>query len=149
MVREVPPVRPVEQDEIGVEPRRDAALAAGEAEHVRRVDGARSQSLRRRQLQLRRRERADEREALAECAARVEVGRERDRGPGIDERARRRHRPIEKERARREEHTDDVARPEHLDSVLTCRLEMVDGAGSELDGEGDRTGLRELIPVEP
>ena len=68
-------------------------------------------------MQLRAGERADERQARRERAARVEVGRERDRRTGVDERPARGHRPVEEERARREQHADDVARGQFADPV--------------------------------
>src|SRR5207248_5639017 len=89
-----------------------------------------------------------ERKALAERAAGVEVGRERDHGSGVDERAGGRHRPAEEERTRREEHRGDVARRKHPDALGPGGLEMVDGARAELDRERYRTELRELVAVE-
>ena len=86
------------------------ALPAGAAEHVRGVHGARGQRLLPALMpQLRGRERADERQAFAEGAAGIEVGCERNDAPGVDERPRRRHRPAEEQRARRQEHAVDVA----------------------------------------
>ena len=141
MVREVAPVGRVEQDDVGAVARREPPEPVGAAEHVRRVDRAGRERLRRRELQLRRRERAAERQALAERAARVEVGRERDGRAGIDERAARRHRPAEEERARGQQHADDVARGERAHAVGARRLEVVDRARPELDRERDRAAL--------
>ena len=90
-----------------------------------------------------------ERQALAERAARVEVGGERDGGAGVDEGAPRRHRPAEEERARREQDADDVARRERPHAVRSRRLEVVDRPRAELDRERDRTLLGELVAVEP
>src|SRR5205085_3356080 len=122
--------------------------AVGAAQDVGRVDGAGAERLRRRQLELGRGERADEREALAEGAARVEVRRERDGRAGLDKRAGGRHRPAEEERARREEHAGDVARRERAHAVLAGRLEVVDRARAEVDGELDGSLLGELIAVQ-
>ena len=94
------------------------------------------------------RQRRNDREALAERAAGVEVGRHRNRGPRVDERPRRRHRPVEKERARRQKNADDIARGEHSDAGVPGRLEMIDGPGAELDRQRDRTLLGELIAVQ-
>jgi len=90
-------------------------------------------------MELRCGEGADERQTLAEGAARVEVRCQGDGGAGVDECSRRRHRPAEEERARRQEHAHDVARREGPDPLLARSLEMVDGPGPELDGERDRS----------
>ncbi len=113
-----------------------------------RVDRARNQSFLGRDLHLRGRERADEREALAERAARVEVRRERNGGARVDQRTGRRHRPVQEERARREQDAGYVARRERGRSCLTRHLEVVDGTRAELDRERDGAGLRELVTVE-
>ena len=100
------------EDDVRVVAWREPALAVGAAEHVRRVHGARGQGLLGRHGQLRRGERADEREALAERAARVEVRRERDGRARVEERAGGRHRAVEEQRARRQQDAGDVARRE-------------------------------------
>ena len=51
-------------------------------------------------------------------------------------------RAVEEERAGRQQHADDVARRELGDPVRARRLEMVDGARAELDGERDRAPAR-------
>ncbi len=119
-----------------------------EPEDVGRVDRDGGQGLLGSQVELGAGERADERQARRERAARVEVRRERDRGAGVGERPARRHRPIEEERARRQEHAHDVARGERPDSGSTRRLEVVDRARPQLDRERDRAALRELVAVE-
>ena len=124
-------------------------FAVGPAEDVRRVDGAGRERLSRRKPELRARERADERQALAERAARVEVRGQRDRAACVDERAAGRHRAAEEERARRQEDAHDVALRERSHAVRARRLEMVDRPGSELDRERDRSRLRELVAVQP
>ena len=149
MVREVAPVGRVEERDVGAVTGREPADPVGASEHVSRVDRAGGEGLRRGQMELRRRERADERQALTEGTARVEVGGERDRGPGIDERSRGRHRPVEEECARGQEHPDHLARRERSDPLPASCLQMVDRAGCELDGEWNRAGLRELVAVEP
>ena len=69
---------------------RDPADCVGAPEHVRGVDGARRRAPRPgASPSCVAGERADERQALAERAPGVEVGRERDRRPGVDERPRR------------------------------------------------------------
>ena len=115
---------------------------------MRRVHGARCQGLGRRELQLCRRQRADERQALAERAAGVEVGGEGDRRACVDERPGRGHRAPEEQRARRQEHRDHVAPRELADPVRARRLEVVDGARCELDRQPDRTLLGELVAVD-
>ena len=99
-------------------------------------------------MELSRRERADERQALAKGAAGVEVGRERDSRAGVDERPCWRHRPREEERARGEHHADHVARGERAHAVWTSCLEVIDRPRSELDRDLDRPLLRELVPVQ-
>ena len=142
------PVGRTEQHEVGAVAGREPAETVGAPEHVRRVDGARRQCLRRREPQLRRGERAAERQALAEGAARIEVGRERHRCARVDEGARRRHRPVEEERARRQHDPDDGARGERAHAVVSRGLEVVDRARAELDRERDRPLLGELVAVE-
>jgi hypothetical protein len=112
------------------------------------VHGRGGERLARAQPELGRSERQHEREALAERAARVEVGGERDRGTGVDERPGRRHRPCQEERAAGEQHAGDVAGGERGDSIRTCRLEVVDRARAELDRERDRPRFGELIAVQ-
>ena len=94
VVREVTPVLGRHEHDVRVEPGCKSSLPVGAAEHVRRVHGARRERFLGREPHLRRRERAHEREALAEGAARVEVRRERDCGAGVDERASGRHRAV-------------------------------------------------------
>ena len=98
-------------------------------------------------MQLRDRERRDDTKTLAEGAARVEIGRECNRRARVDERAGRRHRPVEKKGARREEHADDPARGQRSDAAVSCRLEMIDRPSAELDRQPDRALLVELIAV--
>ena len=148
MVREVSPVGRVEEDEVGAVARRNPPPPVGPAQDVRCIDGAGGERLRGRQLELRRRQRAADRQALAECAARVEVGREGDRGARVDEGAPRRHRPTEEERARRQEHSDDVARRKCAHTAVARRLEVVDGARAQLDCERDRALFGELVAVQ-
>src|SRR5690349_16838472 len=138
VIGEVAPVGGPEEGDVGPEAGREPT-AVLPAEDVGRVDRAGSERLCGRQLQLGRRERADERQALAERAPGVEVRRERDCGAGVDESPRRRLRAVEEERARRQEDADDVARAEGGDAGRARRLEMVDGARAELDREGDRS----------
>ena len=97
---------------------------------------------------LRAGERADERQALAERAPRVEVGREREAGSGVDQRARRRHRPPEEERARGEQDGCDVARGQRPDALVAGRFEVVDAPRAELDRERNSAQLVELVAVE-
>src|SRR5919106_5811144 len=79
VVREVAPVVGGEEDEVGVVTGLDAALPVRPGEDVRGVHGAGGERLRRLEPpELRARERAHEREALAERAARVEVRGEGD-----------------------------------------------------------------------
>ena len=148
MVGEIPPVRGVEQHEVGVVAGSEAPEPLGTTEDVRRVDRAGGKGLRRRQLELRRRQRAHERQAFAECAARIEVGRERDHRAGFDERPRRRHRPGEEERARREQHRRDIACSQRSDSLGARRLEVVDRPRAELDRERDGALLGELVGMQ-
>ena len=148
MVREVAPVGCIEEHDVRSEAWGETPHAVGPSEDVRRVHRARGERLGRREPKLRARERADEREALAERAPRVEVGRERDRGAGVDERAAGRHRPAEEERAHGEQHADDVGARERGRALGSGRLEMVDGACPELDRERNGTRLAELVAVE-
>src|SRR5512146_2289057 len=60
VVGEMTPVRGVEQDEVGVEPRGDPPAAVGAPEHVRGVERAGGQRLGRRQVELGAGDRADE-----------------------------------------------------------------------------------------
>ena len=106
---------------------------------MRAIHRAGGERLGRRELQLRARERADERQALAKRRPRVEVRRQRDRHAGVHERAGRRHRAAEEQRARRQQDGDDVARRERHDPVRAGRLEMVDRPRPELDRERNRT----------
>ena len=48
-----------------------------------------------------------------------------------------------------EEHADDLARRQCPDPLWPRRLEVVDGACAELDGQRDRARLGELVAVEP
>src|SRR5205823_3991607 len=112
------------------------------------VDGAGRERLGGRELELRRRERAAQRQALAEGAAGVEVGRERDGRARLDERAAGRRRPSEEERTRRQEDRDDRTGRERLDPSCARRLEMVDRARAELHSERYRALLGELVAVE-
>src|SRR5947207_2989288 len=57
-------------------------------------------------------QRAKEREALEEGAARIEFGRDRTRRAGVDERPRGRHGPTQEERSRRQQNRRDLARGE-------------------------------------
>src|SRR5207249_4483809 len=98
--------------------------------------------------ELRARQRADERQALAERAAGVEVGRERNGCARVGELTGWWHRTAEEERARGQEHADDVALRERTHPVGTGRLEMVDRSRPELDRERYRARLRELVAVE-
>ena len=148
MVCEVPPVRNVQQEEVRVEARRQSPLAVRPPEDVRRVHRARRERFGRREPELGAREGADERQAFAKGASRVEVRGKRDCGARVDELARGRHRTPEKQRARRQQHADDVAVRERCDSRLARRLEVVDRACAELDRQRDRTSLRELVAVE-
>ena len=148
VVGEVAPVRGVEQDDVGAVARRDPADRVRLAEDVGRVDRHRREYLRRRELELGRRECADERQALAERAPRIEVRRQGDGRTGVDELARGRHRPPEHEGASREADADDAASRERGDPVHPRRFEVVDGARAELDRQRDRAGLRELVAVE-
>ena len=91
----------------------------------------------------------DEREALAERAAGVEVRRERDRSARVDERAGRRHRTRKEERAGGQQHTSHVALGQRGDTLWPGRLEVVDRTRAELDRERNRTRLRELVTMEP
>src|SRR5207253_9746585 len=125
----------------------DAPDPVGAPEHVGGVDRARWECFSRREMELRRGERTDKREALAEGAAGVEVRRQRHCCAGIDEPSRGRHWPVEKERARGQKYADDVTLGERPDPLFARRLQMVDGAGAELDCEWDRAGLRELVAV--
>ena len=109
----------------------------------------RGERLRRRELELGAGERADERQAGREGAARVEVCRERDRSAGGHEVARPRLRAVEEERAGRQQHADHGAGRECGDPVVSRRLEVVDRARAELDGERDRAPLGELVAVQP
>ena len=147
VVREVAPVGCVDQDEVGPEPGGDPATVV-EAEDVGGVDGAGGQCLLGREGELGACERADDREALAECAPGVEVGGERDGRSGVDERARRRHRPREGERGDGQEDGDDVAGGEKRDAVAPGRLEVVDRPRTELDRERYRAHLGQLVPVD-
>jgi hypothetical protein len=81
-------------------------------------------------VELGRGEAADERQALAERAARIEVGRERDGAPGVDERARGRHRAVEEEGACRQQDADHVALRQRAHAGLARRLEVVDRPGA-------------------
>src|SRR5919204_562564 len=99
-------------------------------------------------MELGARKRADERQALAEGAAGVEVGRQRDGGTRVDERPRRRHRPVEEESARGEQDSRHVASAERPDAVGSRRLEVVDRADAEVECEWNRAGLAELVAVQ-
>ena len=66
----------------------------------------------------------------------------------VDERSSGRHGPVQEERARREQHADDVTGGERRDPLGPGRLEVVDRARAELDREGDRPRLRELVAVQ-
>src|SRR4029079_3246439 len=125
----------------------DPPLAIGTVEHVRRVHRARGERLLGCELELRRCQRADERKALAEGAAGVEVRRERDRRTGVDERATTWHGAAEEERARRQQDTSDLALGARRSALLPGCLEVVDGARPQLDRERDRARLRELVSV--
>ena len=97
VIREVPPVGGADEHDVGAEPGREPP-AVGEAEDVRSVHRACRERLGGCQSELRARQRAHDRQALAVRASRVEVGGQRDRSSGVDERAGRRHRPVEIER---------------------------------------------------
>ena len=126
MVGEVAPVRGSQEDEIGGVTGRDTTGLSAATQDVGCVDGARGQGLCRSQVELRDRERGDQRKALAERAAGIEVGRKSDHRPRVDERATRRHRPVEIERAGREQDGRDVGGCERADAGLAGRLEVVD-----------------------
>jgi hypothetical protein len=115
---------------------------------VRGIHRARRERFGRREAELGAREGADERKALAESASRVEVCGERDCGSRVDELARGRHRAPEEERARRQQNADDVTACKRCDARVAGRLEVVDRACAQLDGEGHGAGLRELVAVE-
>jgi hypothetical protein len=99
-------------------------------------------------VELRARQRTDERQALAEGTAGVEVGRKRNRRTGVGERSGGRHRAVEEERTGGEYHRCDVAPCERADAALAGCLEVVDRARAELDREVDRSELVELVPVQ-
>ena len=90
----------------------------------------------------------DERQALAEGAAGVEVGRQRDDGALVHQRPPRRHRAVEEERGDREQNGRDVALGQGSYSVRACRLEVVDAHRAQLYGEGNAAGLGELVRVQ-
>ena len=127
----------------------EAADPVVAAEHMSGIDGRRCQRLFGCELHLRAREREDERQAVAERAPGVEVRRQGDERTGIDERACRRHRPAEEERARRQKDAGDVARRQLRDTLRPRRLEMVDRPCSQLDRKGNGARLGELVAVEP
>ena len=147
MVGEIAPVGCAEQRHVGPHPGREPA-AVGRADHVRRVDRHRDEGLLGGEVELRAGERCNQRQAGRERAARVEVRRERDRRARIDERTGGRHRAIEEQRARRQQHGRHVARAERARTVCAGRLEMIEAASTELDGEGDRAALGELVAVQ-
>src|SRR3954466_16108996 len=103
VVGEIPPVGCVEEHDVRVVAGSEAPQPPGPTEDICRVDSAGRKGLRGRKLELSRRERAHEREALAGGAARIEVRRELDEGAGFDERPRRWNRPGEEKRAGWEE----------------------------------------------
>ena len=115
---------------------------------MRRIDRARAQRLRRGQLQLGGGQRADERQAFAEGAARVEIRCERNRGTRVDEGTGGRHRPPEEERARGQEHGGHPGRRQRRYAFGTRGLEVVDRARLELHGELDGALFRELVAVD-
>ena len=88
-----------------------------------------------------------DRKALAERAAGVEVGRERDRRAGVDERAAGRHRAAQ-DRARRPEQHAVTSLGRAPRRLRARSLEVVDGARAELDRQRDRADLGELVAVE-
>src|ERR671918_136405 len=148
MVGEVAPVGDVEEHEVGLETGLDPSCAVAAAKDVRGVDRAGRERLGRRHPHLRAREAHDDWEALAEGAARIEVGSQRDDRTRVNEVARRRHRATEEESRRREQHGRDVARPQDPNSFRPGRLQMVDAPGTEADCELDPARLRELVGVE-
>src|SRR5215217_7581462 len=83
VVRQVAPVRHVEEDDVGTVARREPTDRARATENVCGVHGAGGQRLGRREPELRGGERADERQALAERAPRIEVGRQGDGRPRV------------------------------------------------------------------
>src|SRR3954454_3177254 len=86
VVSEIPPVGCVEQHDVRLVAGSEAPEPPGPTEDICRVDRAGRKGLRRRELELSRRERAHERQALAESAARIEIRRERDDRTPFDER---------------------------------------------------------------
>ena len=131
-------------------PGRRRPIPVRAAEDVRGVRRRGDERLLGRELHLRAGEREDEREAVAERAAGVEVRREGDRA-----RPRRRARAPEasggrgRARSRAGARRSRRSRRAAATPVRAGRLEVVDRARAELDRERDRTRLRELVAVEP
>src|SRR6187549_1410519 len=80
VVGQVAPVGGVEQDDVGVVAGREAPDPVGSAEDVCGVDGARGEGFRGGHVHLRAREGHDKRQAFAEGAAGIEIGRQHDDG---------------------------------------------------------------------
>ena len=112
------PVHRVEQHYVSVVAGRQSALSVGAAQHAGRVDRAGGERLPRRHVQLRAGKRADERQALAERAAGVEVRGQGHCGPCVYQVTSRGHGTAEEERARREQHTHDVACGERANALV-------------------------------
>jgi hypothetical protein len=99
-------------------------------------------------VELGRGEAADERQALAERAARIEVGRERDGAPASTS-ARAGGIGRSRKRALAGSRTPTTSLAASARAGLARRLEVVDRPGAELDRERDRSELVELIAVQP
>src|SRR6185312_14016961 len=148
VIGEVAPVGGVEEDDVGGIAGSEPTDTVRAAEHVRRVDCARGECFRGTHVHLRAGERAHDRQALAEGAPRVEVGREYDDGTLVDQRARVRHRAAEEERRDREQHGGDVGPREVARAFLAGRLEVVDAHRTEVDRKRHASAFRELVRVE-